>query len=43
MNMEPGTWEPGNDIYNKNPAIVAVTKLASVPANIARKPRRARS
>ena len=29
--------------HNKNPAIVAVTKFASVPASIARRPRRARS
>ena len=29
--------------YKRNPAIVAVMKFASVPANIARSPRRARS
>jgi hypothetical protein len=29
--------------YSRNPAIVAVMKFASVPANIARRPSRARS
>src|SRR6266536_2993255 len=31
------------NVYSKNPAMVAVMKFASVPANIARSPRRARS
>ena len=38
-----GVVHTGDTSHSRNPAIVAVMKFASVPANIARSPRRARS
>ena len=43
LNPQASQTENAATTHSRNPAIVAVTKLASVPASMARKPRRARS